>query len=291
MKYIEISQLVVHPRNVRARSEYREESLASLAASIKALGLLQSLVAQQLEDGSYGVLAGRRRLMAMERLQAEGALAADFKAPCKVIGKDVDHVTALSLAENAMQEPMDPIDEYEAFAAMVQEGDTPEGVAAAFGTTMRAVKERLRFGLVHPAIRDAVRQRVISIDALKAYAGHPCPVTQKRVFDALAAAGTTQAAWTIRQTLEKEHLRADDPLARFVMEAYRARGGAIIAGLFEEDTVLEDRALAEACRDDLLVAQAEAIRAAHGFAWAEIRVAEAKASAGEKPQRTSSRRS
>jgi len=45
--------------------------------------------------------------------------ARKFKAPCKLIAKDTDHVTALSLAENTMQEPMAPLEEYEAFAAMI----------------------------------------------------------------------------------------------------------------------------------------------------------------------------
>lgn len=271
MKYLTLEKLADHPKNVRAKTDYAEGSIAALAASIKALGLLQSLVVQQLDDGGYGVLAGRRRMMALKRLAAAGDLEADFKTPCKIVPKDTDHVTALSLAENTMQEPMAPIDEFEAFAAMTDEGSTVQQIAETFGTTLRAVKERLRFGLVHGDIRAAMRAGAITLDVMKAYAAHPCQETQKRVFDGFAADPHDHQAWRVRNVLSDQDIRADDPLAMLVMDRYRERGGEMVEGLFEEDTVLKDRALAEAIRDEILMEKAEAIREAGGFKWAETR--------------------
>ena len=46
---IALSKLVLHPRNVRARSEHDE--LSELASNIKAHGLLQPLVVAMLDDG------------------------------------------------------------------------------------------------------------------------------------------------------------------------------------------------------------------------------------------------
>ena len=68
MKYLTLPELSEHPRNVRAKTEYCEASSAGLAVSIEAHGLLQSLVVQHMEDGTYGVLAGRRRLLAIRML-------------------------------------------------------------------------------------------------------------------------------------------------------------------------------------------------------------------------------
>ena len=272
MKYLTLDTLVSHPKNVRANTDYPEGSITSLAASINALGLLQSLVVQQLEDGTYGVLAGRRRMMALQQLAAAGDLEPSFKVPCKLIAKDVDHVTALSLAENTMQEPMAPLEEYEAFAAMIGEGETVESIAATFGTTARTVKERLRFGLVHSAIRDAVRAGIITLDTMKAYASHPCLETQKRVFDGMTGgAPHDHQAWRVRNVLAEQDIRADDPLAVMVMDRYRDRGGEMVEGLFDEDTVLKDRALAESIRDEILMDAAEALRVASGFKWCETR--------------------
>ncbi len=271
MKYLTLNELTEHPKNVRARTAYSEESIAGLAASIEALGLLQTLVVQEVEDGSYGVLAGRRRLLALRLLDAEERLDARFKVPCKVIGKDIDLVTAVSLAENAMQEPMAPLDEYEAFAAMSGEGSTAEQIAVAFGTTMRAVKERLRYGLVHPDIREAARNGEVALDTMKAYAGHPCQETQRRVFEAFAENPADHQSWRVREILSRQDLRIDDPLGEFVIDRYRAEGGAVVEGLFDEDTVLTDRHLAERLRDDRLMDEAAVVKERCGFKWTETR--------------------
>ena len=271
MKYLTLAELTEHPKNVRAKVVHSPESIAVLAASIEALGLLQTLVVQEVENGSYGVLAGRRRLLALRLLDAEDRLDARFKAPCKVIGKDVDHVTAVSLAENSMQEPMAPLDEYEAFAAMAGEGSTVEQIAVAFGATIRAVKERLRYGLIHPDIREAARNGEISLDTMKAYAAHPCQETQGRVFEAFAENPADHSSWRVRDVLSKQDIRIDDPLGAFVIERYRAEGGTLVAGLFEEDSVITDRHLAERLRDERLMEEATAMKARHGFKWAETR--------------------
>ena len=75
----------------------------------------------------------------------------------------------------------------------------------------------------------------------------------------------------MQRALAEQDLRADDALGAYVINAYRARGGEVVDGLFAEDTVLKDRALAETIRDEQLLAAAEAVRARHGFAWAETR--------------------
>ena len=188
MKYLTLDQLTAHPKNVRAKSDYSPEGLASLAASIAAQGLLQGLVVQQLEDGGYGVLAGRRRMLALQRLAAEGRLAAEVKIPCKVIEK-VGRPRHRGVAGRKHPAGADvrTRHEFEAFAAMAAEGAAIEDIAASFATTLRAVKERLRYGRIHPAIRDAARAKAISLDVMKAYAGHPCAATQARVFDGFLA--------------------------------------------------------------------------------------------------------
>ena len=214
MKYLTLDQLAAHPKNVRAKSDYSPEGLASLAASIAAQGLLQGLVVQQLlqglvvqqlEDGGYGVLAGRRRMLALQRLAAEGRLAAEVKIPCKVIERSIDHVTAVSLAENILQEPMSALDEFEAFAAMAAEGAAIEDIAASFATTLRAVKERLRYGRIHPAIRDAARAKTISLDVMKPMPGipvrRPRPVSSTASWPAprmRTRAGRCSARWPSR---------------------------------------------------------------------------------------------
>lgn len=267
LKYLTADKLEIHSKNVRARVGYSDESIARLAVSIKSLGLLQSLVVQQEpESERVGVLAGGRRFHAIAANIKSKAMPADTKIPCLVVPKGVDTVTAISYAENEMQERMDPLSEFEAFAAMVDEGMTVPQIAEDFSTDIRSVKERLRYGKVHPDIREAARAREITLDAMKAFACHPCQSTQLRTYQALSKEDGVQA-WRVRDVLNAEDIRGDDPMALAVIDAYRAAKGEVVDGLFPEDTRLKDRALVEALLLKHLTDQAEVAAELEGFAW------------------------
>ena len=66
---------------------------------------------------------------------------------------------------------------------MEVDGQTPETIAKTFGTTVAAVKGRLRYGLIHPDIRAAARGKVITLDTMKAFAEHPSQEAQREVFE------------------------------------------------------------------------------------------------------------
>ena len=83
---IPLSQLELSPDNVR-KTPADASAFAELKASIAAHGLLENLIAHamgnsadpgsnlgQVPAGSYAVIAGGRRLAAMQALAAEGAL-------------------------------------------------------------------------------------------------------------------------------------------------------------------------------------------------------------------------
>lgn len=270
---VAIKDLVAHPANVRAKSTeaYAPENIALLVASIAAHGVLQPLLVQKIEGG-YGVLGGGRRRAALMALVADKKVT-DFKATtkieCRVIADDCDVTTAMSLAENITQEPMGAIDEYEAFARMMEVDHlTPEQIALTFGTTVAAVKGRLRFGLVHPNIRNAARQKTISLDAMKAFADHPNQDAQLEVFEALTRDGQHMQGWAIKSAIKSRGIQMSDTLGAFVKDDYEARGGPIARDLLEEHSVLEDMGLVQEILMEKLEAAAEAKRAELGFAWA-----------------------
>jgi len=271
---VAIGDLVAHPANVRAKSpeSYTSENIAHLKASIAVLGLLQPLLVQKI-DGKFGVLAGGRRHAALTELVADKT-AKGFtnrtKIDCRLVPEDCDVTTALSLAENITQAPMNAIDEFEAFARMMKiDGQTPETIAKTFGTTLAAVKGRLRYGLIHPDIRAAARAKSITLDVMKAFADHPSQEVQKEVFEALTKEDSYLQAYAVRNALKSRGVQVSDDIGAFVREDYEARGGAIAADLLEEHSVLEDTALVETILLEKLEAAAEETRAKMGFAWAE----------------------
>ena len=271
---VAIGDLVAHPANVRAKSpeSYASENIAHLKASIAVLGLLQPLLVQKL-DGKFGVLAGGRRHAALQELVTDKSakgFTRSTKIDCRLVPDDCDVTTALSLAENITQEPMGAIDEFEAFARMMEvDGQTPETIARTFGTTVAAVKGRLRYGLIHPDIRDAARAKSITLDVMKAFADHPSQAVQKEVFEALTKEDNYLQAYAVRQALKSRGVQISDDIGAFVYVEYKARGGTIAADLLEEHSVLEDAGLVETILLEKLTAAAEDERARTGFAWAE----------------------
>ena len=271
---VAIGDLAAHPANVRANSPetYAPKNIAHLKASIAVLGLLQPLLVQKL-DGKFGVLAGGRRHAALLGLVADKTVkgfTAKTKIDCRLVPDDCDVTTALSLAENITQAPMNAIDEFEAFARMMEvDGQTPETIARTFGTTVAAVKGRLRYGLIHPDIRAAARAKSITLDVMKAFADHPSQEVQREVFEALTKEDNYLQAYTVRNALKSRGVQVSDDIGAFVRKDYEARGGAIAADLLDEHSVLEDSALVETILLEKLAAAAEEARAEMGFAWAD----------------------
>lgn len=274
---VAIGDLVAHPANVRSNSPetYDSENTAHLKASITVLGLLQPLLVQKI-DGKYAVLAGGRRHAALRDLAADKAVkgvTAKTEIECRLVPEDCDVTTALSLAENVTQAPMNAIDEFEAFARMMEvDGQTPETIAKIFGATVAGVKGRLRYGLIHPDIRAAARAKTITLDTMKAFAEHPSQEVQREVFEALTKEDSYLQAYIVRQALKSRGVQVSDDIGAFVREDYEARGGAVAADLLEEHSVLEDAALVETILLEKLRAAADEARAKLGFAWADAMV-------------------
>src|SRR5260370_19858919 len=105
-----------------ARRTGAKFGIDELKASVLAHGLMQNLVVTEAGNGTFGVIAGGRRLEAIRSLQAEGKLAEDFAVPCQ--GVTEDHALEMSLSKNTVRLAMRPADQFEAFAALTDKGDT-----------------------------------------------------------------------------------------------------------------------------------------------------------------------
>ena len=123
---IPLSQLELSPDNVRKTPADVHSAFTELKASIAAHGLLENLIARSMEPGAdgpehYAVIAGGRRLAAMQALAAEGALDEDHPVPCRMIG-DIVAAEEVSLAENSVRAAMHPADQVEAFRRLADAG-------------------------------------------------------------------------------------------------------------------------------------------------------------------------
>ena len=184
---VPVDQLVASDLNVRKTGG---QSISELAASIRAHGLLQNLTAVATKSTSRGkvvdkfhVVAGGRRLRAIQQLIEEGHLPADYQVPVRVVG--ADDAVAASLAENTVREAMNPADQVLAFKAMADDDMSPAEIADAFGVSEVTVRRRLALANVAPALLDAYRDGEITLEKLQALALTDDHAVQLEVWDGI----------------------------------------------------------------------------------------------------------
>jgi ParB family chromosome partitioning protein len=151
VEHIALNKLASWPGHVR-RGDVRVDDLV---ASIAAHGLLEPLIVRPNGAGTYEVVAGNRRLVALNHVHGDPATP----IPCSVLpaGLDDDKLLEISLAENVTRLDMHPLDECEAFAKLAGAGKNLPAVAAAFNVSERFVKQRLILAALPAKARELYR--------------------------------------------------------------------------------------------------------------------------------------
>jgi len=271
---ISLAKLVPCPAN--ARRTGAGLGIEALAASIQAHGLLQSLVVRPALDGGgkatgkYEVAAGGRRLAALKLLAKRKRIGKGAAIPCRVLD-GVDGAEA-SLAENVVRLDMHPADQFEAFARLHQDGAGLgiEDIAARFGVSAHTVRQRLRLAVVSPALVQAYRDGVLTLDHLTAFAVTEDQKAQERVHGQLQ--DWQRHTDAIRRLLTGGLVPATDRRVAFAgLDAYQAAGGTVQRDLFSEDRGgwIADAGLLERLVAERMEREAEQVRA-EGWRWVAI---------------------
>jgi ParB family chromosome partitioning protein len=264
---VQLQQLQLSPLNARKTGG---TDIDGLAASIAAHGLLQNLTVTH-RDGTpvFEVVAGGRRLAAMQQLQREGRLAATFDVPVYVINDDSAALEA-STAENTLREAMHPADQFTAFKGMVDAGKSIPDIAAHFGVTERIVTQRLKLANIAPDLVEVYRGGDMQLDQLQALALTDDHDVQRQAWNVKQV--HERGAYNIRERITKRDANADCAIARFVgLPVYEAAGGTLRRDLFSDRAWVQDKALLDRVALDKLEQLAQAERDA-GWSWAEARL-------------------
>jgi ParB family chromosome partitioning protein len=266
---VPLDQLRLSSRNARKTGG---DDVADMAASIAAGGLLQNLVVIDGPDG-FEVIAGGRRLKAMQQLAKDGRLPAELLTdgvPCRRL-TDEEAIEA-STAENTIRVPMHPADQFDAFKVMIDAGKSITDVAAHFSITETVVKQRLKLANVHPKLVQVYRDDGMSLQQLQALA-----VTDdhKAQLDAWTKPKNEweRDAHSLRQRLTEKEIRSTDPRVNFIgLDAYEAAGGAVRRDLFStrDEAFLADGNLLDRLVAEKLERVIEELRA-EGWAWVEYK--------------------
>jgi ParB family chromosome partitioning protein len=270
---IPFNKLILSQANVRRVKA--GVAIEELAEDIARRTLLQSLTVRPVldadgnETGMYEIPAGGRRYRALERLVKQKRLARTAPIPCIVRAGGIAEED--SLAENVQRAPLHPLDQFRAFLALREKGQSEEEIAAAFFVSAAVVRQRLRLASVSPKLHEVYAEDGMSLEHLMAFTVNPDHARQEQVWDALQRVPVRQA-YQIRRMLTEDTVRASDRRARFVGIAdYEAAGGVVLRDLFEADDGgwLQDPALLDRLVAEKLEHEAEAVRA-EGWKWVEV---------------------
>jgi ParB family chromosome partitioning protein len=194
---MEVPVNAVGPNPKQPRTRFDDDTIAALAASIREVGILQPLVVRRAGDGRYELIAGERRLRA--------AKAAGL-ASVPIVLRDSEDADLLreALIENIHREDLNPIEQAEAFRALLDElGLKQEELADRVGVSRSHIANTIRLLALPLDV-----QQLLADD--KITAGHARAVLSLGDKDAMSSLAVRIAAedLSVRQT--------EDVVRRFV---------------------------------------------------------------------------
>lgn len=167
-----IDKIVPNPR--QPRRQFDEASLAELAASIKANGLIQPIAVRAVGD-RYELIAGERRLRACK-------LAGMATVPAFIRAADELEQAQLALVENVQREDLNAIDRAAAYHTLIHElGLTQADLATRIGEDRSVISNHLRLLELPADVQSLLRAGTLSLGHAKVIAGVHNPAEQSRL--------------------------------------------------------------------------------------------------------------
>jgi ParB family chromosome partitioning protein len=163
MAFIDPDEVAVNP--YQPRTNFDEEALADLAQSISELGIIQPITVRKINDGSYQLVSGERRLRASK-------LARLTSVPAFVREANDQESLEMALVENIQREDLDPIEIALSYQRLIDEIDlTQESMSKRVGKKRSTITNYLRLLKLHPQVQGALRRREISMGHGRAIMG------------------------------------------------------------------------------------------------------------------------
>jgi ParB family chromosome partitioning protein len=176
------------------RVDMREETLAELAESIKAQGVVQPIVVRPLNhpgggETRYEIVAGERRWRAAQ-------MAGLHSIPAVIRDIPDEAAVAVALIENIQRENLNPIEEARSLHRLVEEfGLTHADAAEAVGRSRVTVTNLLRLLELPRPVRELLEQRQLDMGHARALLGLASPELQAEVGQRAVKQG-----WSVRET-------------------------------------------------------------------------------------------
>ena len=266
-----LASLSLSPMN--PRQSLTEGEIVELAESIWTAGLIQSIAGLADDKGGAEIVAGGRRLRALQYLAEKhpdlASIRPELANPLVMIAPNVETAQTWATAENISRKNLSPADEIRAYGAMDKAGAPAAGIARAFAVTEGHVYKRLKLASLPEQVIDALATKEINLGEAAAFT--ICDDTDLIMEVLEQARKGYLSEYQIKTMLKPDSVSATDRRVKYVgLDAYKEAGGRVSADLFAEKTLLDDEAILDQCFSDKLAVAARTMRQEQGWKWAEI---------------------
>lgn len=127
----------IEPNRNQPRKAFSQEELAALSDSIVKYGVISPIVVRRSGD-NYSIIAGERRWRAAR-------IAGLSEVPVIIVSADDKKAAEMALVENLQRTDLNPVEESQAYAALISEYSlTQEDVAERIGKSRSSITNSLR---------------------------------------------------------------------------------------------------------------------------------------------------
>ncbi|MCB5185723.1 ParB/RepB/Spo0J family partition protein [Methylobacillus gramineus] len=216
----------LQPGKYQPRTQMDQESLASLAASIKAQGIMQPILVREIAVGKYEIIAGERRWRASQ-------LAGLQEVP--VLVRDIPDESALAMAliENIQRENLNPLEEALGIQRLINEFNmTHQAAADAVGRSRSVVTNLLRLQNLNENVQNMLMHGKLDMGHARALLALP---EAKQIIAAeqisQKALSVREAEKLVKQLLEEPQQKPAKPVDRDVLRLQEDLSGLLGASV------------------------------------------------------------
>ncbi len=182
------------------RKHFDEDALNELAASIRLHGVIQPIVINDNEDGTYLIIAGERRFRAARKAGLE-------KIPAVIKKYSDKQIKEIAIIENLQREDLNPIEAARAIKQLMEEYSlTQEAVAERIGKSRPNIANVLRLLTLYPDVMTMVEEGKLSSGHARALV-----VVEDHLLQVKLANQAIKDKWTVRE-LEKAVKKLQHPV-------------------------------------------------------------------------------
>lgn len=184
----EVPLAQIEPNPFQPRQDWDPAELEELAASIKAMGIIQPVTLRALSADSYQLISGERRFRASK-------LAGLTSIPAYVRTAGDQDMLEMALVDNIQRADLNAIEVAISYQRLIDECNlTHEGLSERVGKERSTITNYTRLLKLPPDIQHALRKGDISMGHARALAGCADLLKQRAAFRE-----TVNKGWSVRQ--------------------------------------------------------------------------------------------